>query len=316
MRRLDVPALVREASGSRKRHAAGNGLSLFVQGTGATWQYQYRDPSTKKTRTAGLGPALGVGALTITEARNKRTLKAAEVLSGAPPPVRIPTGSHSFSHALSAYLDVNASAWKGKSDGAEAKAYRSLTKLGLAKLDVASIDSDTIVATLDPWKGTPTAEKLRIRIKSVLDYAIAKGWRDGANPARREIMKQLMPPVVANGNGDEDNGHKALPWKDVPVLMAELRKCDTEAARALQFLILTAGRAGEIMGARWSEIEGDTWTIPSERMKEGKRHTVPLAPEALALLGKRGDGLIFTLARGAMRIELQKLRPGVTVHGF
>ena len=78
----------------------------------------------------------------------------------------------------------------------------------------------------------------------------------------------------------------ALPWRDVPAFIAELRAREGVSARCLEFLILTASRSGEARGARWDEIDGDVWTVPAERMKRGVPHRVPLTPEALAVLEK------------------------------
>lgn len=108
-----------------------------------------------------------------------------------------------------------------------------------------------------------------------------------------------------------------MPWADVPLFMRELVAFDTPSARALQWTILTGARTGETLGARWSEIQGDLWVIPDARMKEGEEHQVPLTPEMLALLGKRGgnDDLIFgDLREDALRTLIKDR--DCTVHGF
>ena len=126
--------------------------------------------------------------------------------------------------------------------------------------------------------------------------------------------------------------HAALPWADVPALMRELQMHDSSAARALQWTILTAARAGETLGATRSEIKsasefariaklptnlvkGEIWVVPAERMKEGKEHHVPLSEGAVALIFGR-KGKLFPGHERQMLDLLNKLRPGYTVHGF
>jgi len=181
---------------------------------------------------------------------------------------------------------------------------------------------------LKQFNETPaTAEKVLVRVGKVLDYAIAKQYRSGDNPARiKGLFQYLARPVVP-----EPEHHPALPSADVPKLMRELKALGSIEAKALAFTILTAARTKESIRAKWKEIEGNVWTCPSDRMKgkPGKRvaHSVPLSPAVLKLLGKRGapDDYIFPSRRGP-RIPLWKsamqtglmtsLRPDYTVHGM
>jgi integrase len=115
--------------------------------------------------------------------------------------------------------------------------------------------------------------------------------------------------------------HAALPYADLPEFLAELRQRGGLAARALEFLILTASRSGELLGARWEEIdlEGRLWTIPGSRMKAGREHRVPLSDAALAVLTalpNAHEGLIFRVGALAMSRVLGLMRAGITVHGF
>jgi integrase len=311
MRRLDINASIRVGNG---RYSAGHGLSLRVAGNSALWEYQFRDRTTKRTRTVSIGPAKGDGALNVTDARDTRDrvrLAHRGATNGHAPRAALAVAAGVlFGDAVSAFIATHSPSWKGGSEGDEAQAYRR-TLLGLAKLPVAAIDTGAIEQHLAPWNGRPTSEKVRTKIKSILDYATAKGWRTGDNPAARAIMKNLLPAIAPAVN------HPSLPWQEVPAYMRELAAMNSTVARALSFTILTAARAGETHGATWSEIQGDTWAIPGERMKEGKAHRVPLSSQALALLGKRGaDGArIFPeLAQGTMG-DLARVR-GVTCHGF
>ena len=114
----------------------------------------------------------------------------------------------------------------------------------------------------------------------MLDWAAVHTGRTGA-PIRARWKGNLQHVLRDTA---EVKHHEALPYDQVPEFMSRLRARQTVAARALEFCILTAARAGEAMGARWDEINGDTWTLPAERMKEGKAHVVPLSPEVLQII--------------------------------
>ena len=118
----------------------------------------------------------------------------------------------------------------------------------------------------------------------------------------------------------------SLPYPELPAFFAELRRLQGIPARALEFAILTAGRTGEVIGARWPEIDltNAVWTVPADRMKAGAEHRVPLAPQALALLRAlpREAEFVFVGSKAnaavgpdAMQRLLRELRSGITVHG-
>jgi integrase len=135
------------------------------------------------------------------------------------------------------------------------------------------------------WSAKPeTASRLRGRIEAILNWATVSELRTGPNPARwRGHLDNLLP---ARSKISRVEHHAALPYADIPAFMVKLRQQDGMAARALEFLVLTAARTGEVIGARWSEInlEDKLWTIPAERMKAGKEHRVPLCPRAVEIL--------------------------------
>ena len=149
-----------------------------------------------------------------------------------------------------------------------------------------AIDTVLVLKVLEPiWSTKPeTAGRVRGRIEAVLDWAKVRGYRDGENPARwRGHLDKLLPnrrKVRAVKN------HAAMPYRDMPEFMAELRDRTGVSARALEFAILTAGRTSEVIGATWSEIDlkSGVWTIPAHRMKAGKEHRVPLSARALEML--------------------------------
>src|SRR5262249_47698110 len=147
------------------------------------------------------------------------------------------------------------------------------------------------------WATKPeTASRLRGRIEAVLDWAKARDFRAGENPARwRGHLDKLLP---ARSKVRRVKHHPALPYSELPAFMADLRRRDGISARALEFLVLTAARTGEVIGARWSEVNlaDATWTVPATRMKAGREHRVPLSPRALAILEDMptsGDAFVF-----------------------
>ncbi len=309
MAKFDITKLIRKDG----RHVPpdGRGLSLYVRGNSALWVRQFRDLMDHKIKSRSLGSAKGPNALTLTQAR----LKCEEHrLNGTAQGSSRTGAGKSFGEVLEQYIAdkatrPNGHGWRGGADGEEATAYRR-TLRGLEAIPVSSIDTPSIATVLKLMKPV-TAEKTRVRVKAVLDWAKSMGLRTGDNPADKGVMKPLLTPP------SDPVHHPALPIADVPVLMKELRALDTSAARALMWTILTAARTDETLGATWGEIEGDTWTIPGTRMKEGKAHRVPLTPAALALLRERGEGLLFGAMGGqAMLLLLKSKRPGMTVHGL
>jgi integrase len=179
------------------------------------------------------------------------------------------------------------------------------------------------------WRARPeTASRVRGRIESIVDWAKARGYRQGENPARwRGHLENLLPPRSKVRRVEH---HAALPYPEIGAFMAELRAIGGIAARALEFTILTAARTGEAVGARWGEINlpDRLWTVPGERMKAGKEHRVPLSNATIAILGDmaaiRSGNHVFPGARVgrplsnmAMLMLLRRMSRGdLTAHGF
>ncbi len=130
------------------------------------------------------------------------------------------------------------------------------------------------------WLSKPeTARRVKQRIGVVLDWAYANGMRSTEAPMRS--LNRALP------RQPKKDGHfAAMPYEDVPAFIQHLRKRNSVTRLALEFLILTAARSGEVRGAKWSEIdlESKLWTVPADRMKVGKKHTVPLTAAALDVL--------------------------------
>jgi integrase len=174
---------------------------------------------------------------------------------------------------------------------------------------------------------TETASRLRGRIESILDWATARRYRQGENPARwRGHLDQLLP---SRAKVAPVQHHEALLYAELPAFMARLREQAGAAARCLELTILTATRTGEAIAARWSEIDlaARTWTVPSERMKASKEHVVPLSGrvvEILKALPRSGSDYVFEkghagrpISNMAMTMTLRRMGRGdITVHGF
>jgi integrase len=208
----------------------------------------------------------------------------------------------------------------------------------IGELPVAAIDTSLVTRVLEPIWNTKleTASRLRGRIEAVLDAAAARGYRGGPNPAQwKGNLAHLLPPPA---KVRRTTHYAALPIDEVPGFMAELRKREVIASRALEFAILTAARTNEVIGARWDEIDlaAKTWTVPAERMKAGKEQRVPLCEAALKVLdavrplallhhGKpAANSQVFPGLRPALPMDsstllklLERMGHGdITTHGF
>lgn len=336
---------VKEVKNARPgRHGDGGGLYLEVKPTGrAYWIFRFMLDG--KRRDMGLGAAKGPGAVSLAEAR-ERAAEARKLVRAGSDPLRLRqegdaaraarARSKTFAEAAELHMAAHASSWRNAKHRAQwAMTLRDYAGPRLGALPVSEVETAHVAAALRPiWTEKPeTASRLRGRIEAVLDFAIVHGWREGPNPARwRGHLDHLFP---RRSRVRAVKHHAALPWRDVACFMARLRASDGVAARALEFAVLTAARTGEVLGARWSELDlGEAvWTVPAERMKAGREHRVPLAPAAVELLrallplrrgaddpdplafpGQRGAGPLSTMA---MAMLLRRLGHGnVTVHGF
>ena len=199
------------------------------------------------------------------------------------------------------------------------------------------MDVNLVLQVLEPiWTNKPeTASRVRGRVEAVLNWATVRGYRGGDNPARwRGHLDYLLP---ARRKFRKVKHHEALPYKELPEFMAELRGCDGIAARALEFLILTAARTGDIIGdnhddvppMRWEHVDigSRVWTIP--KTKKIDNHRVPLSKVAIDILRKmrsdnESDDVVFPgatvdepLSDGSMLRVLDRMGRGeLTVHGF
>ncbi|MEJ1381615.1 MAG: integrase arm-type DNA-binding domain-containing protein [Candidatus Sedimenticola sp. (ex Thyasira tokunagai)] len=199
----------------------------------------------------------------------------------------------------------------------------------IGALSAKDVDVGLVLKVLEPiWHDKPeTATRVRQRVESVLDWATARGYRTGENPARwKGHLDKLLPK---RSKVQKVKHHEAMHYLAVPEYYLDLLTHETMAARALSFIILTGVRSSEAREAAWSEIdlEAGVWAIPAERMKSGRFHRVPLTDEAVSLLEKVKpfslDGLVFpgmkrnhSISAAALRKHFKDQHPALTIHGF
>jgi integrase len=316
------------------RYADGQGLFLEVRGGSRVWVYRYQ--LGRRERLMSLGTA---AAISLAEARQRHAEARSLVLRQLDPldtrqasrVAQEPATAVSFAQAAAAYIDAHQAGWHGPRSVEQWQ--NSLAAYALPVFGTKPVDSitvDDVLRTLSPiWTTkTVTAVILRSRLELILDYARARGWRSGENPATwRGNLRSLLPPP---GKVHRTVHRPALPWREAPALMAQLAAETSMASRCLRFLMLTATRSQEARACRWSEIDMNTalWTIPAARMKAGKQHRVPLSDAAMdileALQGMRTSELVFfsrvrgrPVADTTIATLLETLGHGaVTIHGM
>ena len=310
------------------RHADGGGLYLVIDKSDSRrWVFLFT--LAGRRREMGLG---SVRALPLPQARAKAQEAREQVAAGIDPieararptiaPVR-PT----FGEIATAYMADREAYWKNPKHRQQ---WRNTLEKGAASLWAMRVDeiaTDHVMAVLRPiWSAKPeTARRIRGRVERILDAARASGHRSAENPARwRGHLDVLLPRPAILTRGH----HAAMPYKDVPAFIVALRARHAVSARALEFLILTAARSGEVRKMTWGEVDLDDglWMVPADRMKAKRPHRVPLTREAVACLpdpgapadliwpgprsGKPQSDMVFTAL-------LKRMGMGAfTAHGF
>ncbi|MFC7538807.1 tyrosine-type recombinase/integrase [Siccirubricoccus deserti] len=267
------------------RHADGGGLYLVVTGPKRAW-WMLRYALAGKQREMGLGAADpdGRNGYTLAAARERAAEQRKHLRAGTDPlehrraaeaaAERAAGALRTFRECAEAFLAEKGPEWRNAKHraqwGATLATYAYPT---IGSLPVMSIGLDEVKRVLSPiWTLKPeTAARVRGRMEAVLDFAAVHGWREGPNPARWKGNLSLSG-LPSRAKVVPVERHPALPWPDVGAFMADLRAQRSTSARALEFLILTAARTGEIIGARWSEIDlaAALWTVPRDRMKAGR----------------------------------------------
>ncbi|MER9331876.1 integrase arm-type DNA-binding domain-containing protein [Mesorhizobium sp. M0488] len=318
-------------------YADGLGLYLQVASGGAkSWIFRYM--LAGRPRKMGLG---SVHTVSLKLAREKAAEARLKLLDADDPiekrkaermeKLAASATMLTFKQAAEAYIKAHRSGWSNIKHAAQWTAtLETYVYPMFGELAVSRIDVGLVMKALEPiWTTKPeTATRVRGRIESILDWATARGYRQGDNPARwRGHLDKLLP---ARSKVAKVQHHAALPYGEIGQFVATVRGLDGISPKALEFAILTATRTGEAVGARWSEIDTENalWTIPADRMKAKKEHRVPLSDRALEILAtlprEKGAQYVFIgdkkgqpLSNMSLLMTLRRMkRDDLTTHGF
>jgi integrase len=319
-------------------HADGGRLWLQVsvgQGGGLRRSWIFRYAVGERERKMGLGSLDTIG---LAEAREKAGECRQLRLQGIDPidhrdaerrAQAVSTAkSITFKEAADRYIAAHRAGWRNIKHASQwASTLGTYAHPVLGSLPVQAIDTGLVLRVLEPiWTKKPeTAARVRGRVESVLDWAAARGLRQGENPARwKGHLDKLLP---RKSKVHKLKHHAALPYSEIAAFMANLRALGSTPARALEFTILTAARTCEVLGARWEEVDlkTATWTVPEAR----REHKVPLSRAAIAVLQAMHavgqSGFVFPGAREGKPLYTNALshmvryvmgRGDLTVHGF
>lgn len=316
------------------RHADGDNLYLVVDVDGTKrWVLLYRLDGRR--REMGLG---SINRVSLARAREAAAEARALIASGIDPIEARRTSKatpsaaapKTFGDVATDFMEAREQSWKNVTHRRQWRQTLEVQAAALWAMPVATVDTDAVLRVLRPiWHEKPeTAKRMRGRIERVLNAARVAGHRSGENPALwRGHLEILLPktPKLTRGHLSR------LPYREVPMFVRALHDRPAISARALEFIILTAARSGEVRGMTWAEVNLATelWVVPKERMKAGREHRVPLSPPAITLLKARmGDGtepdaLVFPNRNGgrlsdmAIAALLRRVcDTKITTHGF
>lgn len=326
VRRLSQPG--------RWRVGGVDGLALQITGQGArSWLLRVRVGGRQREMGLGSFPTVSLA-----DARERARHESAQARQGTDPIAARQAArsaaaaermaQQSFSSVAAQYIAQHERAWRNAKHGAQWTAtLQTYAAPVIGALFVRDVTTAHIIKLLEPiWASrTETARRVRSRIELVLDFATARGLREGPNPARWK--GNLDAALPKPGRIAKVQHHAAVPVAEMPRFMIRLRALSGMGARALEFTILTAARSGEVRGARWCELDlaAALWNVPAERMKSVREHRVPLSGGALELLRKLGQGapeaLVFPGMRGplsdmSLTAVLRRMKVDATAHGF
>lgn len=311
------------------------GLALQVAPGGArTWVLRFTIAG--KRRDMGLG---GFPEITLATARDKAREARAKADQGIDPILHRQearsalrasvAAAKTFDECVTGYVDAKSAEWKNPKHRQQwSNTLEQYASPVIGPMLVRDVTLTHVYEILKPiWKTkTETATRVRGRIESVLNWATVRGYRSGENPARwRGNLDTLLaaPKKIA-----KVEHHPALDMNAIPAFMSALREQNGLGAKALEFLVLTAARSGEVRGATWDEMDLDAavWTIPANRMKAGKEHRVPLSPTAIKLLRAlpriEGATLVFPSIKNTPLSDmtltgvLRRMNIAAVPHGF
>ena len=308
------------------RHADGNGLYLFVQPTG-TRSWIQRLVIRGRRRELGLG---SLALVPLAEAREKALVNRKLARQDGDPlwEKRRTQGIPTFAEAAARVLEQKRAGWRNRKHAREwLSSLRRLAFPRIGKVPVSEVTSADVLEILTPlWhRKAETARRVRLRLRAVLEWAVAMEYRID-NPCDR------IGPVL----GTQQNvvrHMQALPHREVAAAIGTVRGSTAlpAAKLAFEFLVLTAAKWGEVRWAEWEEIDRSArvWTVPARRMKANRQHQVPLCGRALEILDaarrhwRRGAGpLVFTGGQGKplddkqLRWLLREQGIAAVPHGF
>ena len=308
-------------------YSDGGGLSLVVKPDRRAWQFRFTWQG--KERYMGLGSA---NAVTLAQARLKAT-EARQMVSSGIDPISSKEAARTvptFGEVAEEHIAAMEPTWRNQKHVDQWKMTLREYCKSLYPKNVDQISTDDVEAVLKPiWLSkNETATRLRGRIETVIARATAKGYRTGPNPAQwRNHLDQILPKTNKLSRGH----HKALPYVRMPEFVVALHQNTSVSTLALEFLILTAARTGEVIGAKWDEVDLQTaiWTVPASRMKAKREHRVPLTARSVEILNSikpfRNGDFVFPgrkkgvgLSNMALEAVLRRmnLKDVATVHGF
>lgn len=292
------------------------------------WIFRYTLNNKRMGMSLGGYPNVGLKAARVkaVEARekvNRGVCPISEKKAAKAPAIK--SESPFFEEFALQYIQTMRPKWRNQKHGDQwvstIKKY-AVTNIGSVRLD--EIDTRHIQNLLIPiWLSKPqTASRLRGRLEKILSAAITSKHRPSFNPAIwKGHLENLLPT-----HKKSDAHHSALPYEELSDFISKLHEMEDISSLALEFTILNACRTGEVQFAKWSEFDGDVWTIPGNRMKAGKDHQVPLTQRALDILTiaktmDPGSDYCFSrnkkpLSNMAMLMKVRRMKPGITVHGF
>lgn len=318
-------------------YSDGAGLYLQVSRSGSkSWLFRFM--LNGKAREMGLGSVLAVS---LEEARSKAR-ECRSLLDQKIDPIAArddaerarqleEARTRTFDQCAEAYIESHKAGWKSAKHAQQwentLKTYASPV---FGSLPVQDVDEALVMTVIEPlWRTkTETATRVRNRIELVLDWARARKYREGENPARwRGHLDKLLPK---RSRVRKVKNHPALPYAEIPAFMRDLRSRGGIASQAVELIVLTGVRESEATNAQWSEIdlEARVWTIPGERMKSGREHRVPLSEAAMRVLEamerERQNPYVFPGYRYNRPITGQACRKilremgyvELTIHGF
>jgi integrase len=316
-------------------------VSHGVTGTGRSWIFRYTSPTTRRRREMGIG---SVAVRKLADARAIALGYRSQILAGQDPldereAARLANASArarqvTFDRAATDCIKAKSPEWKNAKHCSQwTNTLVEYAYPTLGKVPIHLLTTEAIYEALKPiWlEKTETATRVRQRIEVVWDWAKARGYCSGENPARlKGGLGELLPK---SQKVKRVKHHAALPFKQIHEFIKALRTHRGVGPLAFEFMVLTAARTGEVVRAKWDEIDLTTkvWTIPGERMKAGKEHRVPLSTRALEILKvmKKGqiNDYVFSshgkststhISTGVFLAIIKKMKPyeEYTPHGF